>query len=126
PAFFWQIIQQIDSPPTVPTSFWGKSGWGRPLLGYVIAATLALYTLYYLALLLLAHFLWAVWHFRQSMRRILPLLGVDSMVASLYLPWLLYAGPKLVGYVGAKVRSDNDTPLTFLTYLSRQLIAFTA
>ena len=34
--------------------------------------------------------------------------------------------PQLVGYVGSKVQSDQDTPLGPLAYLERHLVAFTA
>ena len=115
-VFFWQIIGADD----------GKSSKRRAYVGYVIAATLALYTLYYLAFLLLAHFVWAAWHFRRQVRRTLGLVITDSLIALLYLPWLLYVGSTLTRYVTGKIRSDNDTPLTPLAYLVRHLIAFSA
>ncbi len=133
--FFWKIIQRYapqgigpESAVVRPNSNRGWSGWrvfSHPLLGYIITASLALYTLYYLALLLLAHFVWAGWHFRRQVRRVIPLLWAGVAIALLYLPWVLYAAPKLILYVHSKVRSDNDTPLTILTYLTRHLIVFT-
>ncbi|MCX6046096.1 MAG: hypothetical protein NT075_13380 [Chloroflexi bacterium] len=132
-AFFWKIIQHGECQETTPaagvTPPNQRLGWhalNYPLLGYIITASLALYTLYYLALLLLAHFVWAGWHFRHHLRRLMPLLWADGAIALLYLPWVLYAAPKLILYVQSKVRSDNDTPLTILTYLTRHLMAFTA
>jgi hypothetical protein len=41
-----------------------------------------------------------------------------------FLPWLLYAGGQLVGYVGGKVASDQDLPLDPLTYLLRHATAY--
>ena len=76
-----------------------------------LTATLGLYTLYYLGFLLLAHALWGLWIVRQSAAGSGDSLGAFAPSALLYLPWLLYAGPKLVGYVGDKVTSDQDTPL---------------
>lgn len=115
-AFFWQLIGTAEQ----------KTFKFGPWLGYILSAALALYTLYYLALLFLAHFVWAGWRFRQRWRGFLPLLSADVTSAILYLPWVIYAGPKLIQYVGAKVRSDNDTPLTLSNYLTRHLLAFTA
>ena len=42
----------------------------------------------------------------------------------LYLPWLIYAGPKLLEYVAYKVVQDNDQPLSLLPYFGRHLSAF--
>ncbi|MFN8494243.1 MAG: hypothetical protein U0350_41980 [Caldilineaceae bacterium] len=114
-VFFWQAMGDAEQE---------KFRLG-PWLGYTLSATLALYTLYYLALLLLSHFVWAGWRFRGRLRSFRPLLRADVTIAILYLPWVIYAGPKLIQYVGAKVRSDNDTPLTLLNYLTRHLLAFT-
>jgi hypothetical protein len=131
-TFFWKIIQQSDIESTAPCSGeTPRKGLGRQLtssslVGYIIIAGLALYTLYYLALLLLAHFVWACWHFRRKFQRIMLLFWADAAIALLYLPWVLYAGPKLILYVHSKVRSDNDMPLTVLNYLTRHLIAFTS
>ena len=97
-----------------------------PTLGYVIAATTGLYTLYYLALLLLAHLIWASFHFRRRLSAALGVLGVQIIVGILYLPWVFYALPKLVTYVAGKVKSDQDTSLGALEYLARHLTAFTA
>jgi len=46
-------------------------------------------------------------------------------VAVLYLPWLLYAGPRLVPYVAQKVVLDAGRPLDPLTYIGLHLAAFT-
>jgi hypothetical protein len=53
-------------------------------------------------------------------------LGAQGVVALLYLPWMLYAGPKLVPYVSQKVVQDADRPLGLLVYLGRHLSAFLA
>jgi len=114
--FFWQISQRLESP---------SRNW-LAYSGYILCSTLALYTLYYTALLFIAHLIWASWHFRQRLRQLRMLLLADTVIAVLYAPWLAYAGPKLIAYVGSKIQSDQDQPLTLLNYLGRHLVAFTA
>ncbi len=48
------------------------------------------------------------------------------VVALLYLPWVLYAAPRLIPYVSQKIVADADRPLRLLVYLSRHLSAFLA
>jgi hypothetical protein len=80
-----------------------------------------LYTLYMFALLPAAQFLWILIARRQRLKAwLLTLLAV----ALLYLPWALYAGPKLLNYVAYKVVKDNDQPLSLFIYLGRHLSAF--
>ena len=104
-------------------------GWRRGLLswaalGYVACAVLGLYTLYYLALLLLAHLIWALIYWRRALRNVLAPLCAYLIIGVLYLPWVVFAVPQLVGYVGGKVQSDQDFPLDPLTYGARHLAAF--
>jgi hypothetical protein len=47
-------------------------------------------------------------------------------VALLYLPWAIYAAPKLTLYISQKVVADADRPLGFLEYGTRHLAAFLA
>ena len=90
---------------------------------YAVTAALGLYTLYYLGFLLLAHALYGIWAFRRSSRRLVQLATAYLVAAMLYLPWLLYAAPRLVAYVGDKVVADQDTPLTLPDYLFRHVSA---
>lgn len=113
-GFFWKIVN----------SEWGSARIGR-WLGYVVATTALLYTEYYAALVPLCHGLWALWHFRRVLRRILPLAAAWSAVALAYLPWLLYAVPQLVPYVSQKIVEDADRPLGLVAYALRHLTAFT-
>lgn len=111
---------QKSSPAATPwLPFW-------PAALYLFTGLAALYTLYYSALLLLAHAAWAIWRLRRNLRALVSLLGVYLLMFLLYLPWLLYAVPQLIGYVGGKVQSDQDSPLGPLAYLERHLVAFTA
>ena len=121
-----------------------------PLVGYVLAATAALYTQYYAALLLLALNLIVLFHGfspagqrppaslpegpgtkdairqgRMGRRGLLPWLGAQAVVLLLYLPWLWYAGDRLLTYVRFKVGVEQDLPLGLFPYLSRHLAALT-
>jgi 4-amino-4-deoxy-L-arabinose transferase-like glycosyltransferase len=105
----------------------GRRSWPWGLLAlYGLSAAVALYTLYYLALLLLAHALWFVWQFRRQSRALLAVATAFVLALLLYLPWLLYSLPRLISYVAAKVPADADQPLGLLAYLSRHWLAFTS
>ncbi len=47
-----------------------------------------------------------------------------TMIAALYLPWVIYAGPKLYTYVISKIAIEQYAPLDPLAYLAQHLIAF--
>jgi uncharacterized membrane protein len=113
-GLLWQSVQRLERGES---SVW-------QLTGYIIASTLALYTLYYTALLFAAHALWVIASTRRKaiVRWLLP---AWLLIGIAYLPWLLYSLPKLVGYVAQKVQADQDRPLGVLVFLWRHLIAFT-
>jgi len=91
---------------------------------YVLTTIAALYTQYYAAFLPLAHTFFALYHWRRAPRRLARWLGAQLLIGLAYLPWLLYAAPKLVPYVAQKVVKDADRPLGALTYFARHLGAF--
>ena len=93
-------------------------------LAYLLTGLAALYTLYYAALFLVAHAAWAIVRLRKNLRYLASLGGVYLLMFLLYLPWLTYAVPQLVGYIGGKVQSDQDTPLG-AGLSERHLVAFT-
>jgi uncharacterized membrane protein len=103
---------------------WGIGNWA----GYVLAATAALYTQYYAGFLLLALNLVIFWRWlrtRTPLRRLVPWLGAQAAVILLFLPWIWYAGDKLVTYVRFKVGVEQDLSLGLFPYLGRHLAAFT-
>jgi 4-amino-4-deoxy-L-arabinose transferase-like glycosyltransferase len=125
----------------------GNQGIGKlgNWLGYVVAATAALYTEYLAAFLLLAlnlavligrarFFSSGVGGKRldnrqpplssRKRRDVLPWLGAQAAVVLLYLPWLWYAGGQLLTYVRFKVDVEQDLPVGLFTYLARHLAAF--
>lgn len=98
--------------------------WLLPAMGYVVFTTAGLYTLYYFAFVPAGHLLWALIHFRRTLRRFWAVVAAQAVVALLYLPWIVYVVPRLVSYVGAKVQSDQDAALDPVRYLTRHLGAF--
>ena len=97
--------------------------------GYVLAATAALYTAYYAAFLLLALNLyvlirWLRSRVGQPLRELGAWVGAQFAVFLLFLPWLWYAGGKLLTYIQFKVSVEEDPSLGPLAYLGRHLAAF--
>ena len=93
--------------------------WG---IAYGLSVLAGLYTLYVFILLPIAQYLWVLLVRRARWKAFLVSLVGGGL---LYLPWALYAGPKLLSYVPNKVVKDNDAPLALLAYLGRHLSAFT-
>ncbi|MGD9148398.1 MAG: glycosyltransferase family 39 protein, partial [Anaerolineae bacterium] len=115
---------------------WNPGRWaGGIWLGYVLAATAALYTQYYAGFLLLALNLVILirWLRRRKVgslpaapvRGLGSWLGAQVAVFLLFLPWLWYASGKLLSYVRFKVSVEQDPSLGLFTYLARHLAAFT-
>jgi 4-amino-4-deoxy-L-arabinose transferase-like glycosyltransferase len=104
----------------------GEKGATRWLLGagYVGATAAAMYSQYYAAFLPLAQTTYVLAQGRRARRVLIPWLMAQVVLAILYLPWLLYAGPLLVGYVAQKVVLDADRALAPLDYFGRHLAAF--
>ena len=96
------------------------------LITYVLLTTAALYTQYYAIFLPIGLTIYAAWHWRRDLRAFLIWLGAQAVVALLYLPWVLYAAPKLAPYISQKIVADADRPLGALAYLARHLAAFLA
>lgn len=95
-------------------------------VGYVLTTAAALYTQYYAAFLPLAQTVYVLAQGRRLRRLLRPWLTAQAVLILLYLPWLLYAGPHLVGYVAEKVVLDADRPLTPLDYFGRHLAALSS
>ena len=97
-----------------------------PLVAYGFLTIAALYTQYYAVFLPIGLTIYAFWRWRHEVRSLLVWLAAQLIIALLYLPWVIYAAPKLVPYVGQKVVADADRPLGLLVYLGRHLSAFLA
>ena len=103
----------------------GRLGWGA-LLIYVLLTTAALYTQYYAVFLPIGLTLYALWRWRRNGGALAQWLIAQAAVALLYLPWVVYAAPKLVPYVSQKVVADADKPLGMIAYVARHLATFSA
>ncbi len=114
-GFFWRMMH--------PSS---RADFRRAWLGYVLTTLFALYTEYYVAFLPGAHLLWALYTWRKQPAKWRPVLTADALIALAYLPWILYAAPKLIPYIDQKIVADNDRPLNLLSYLGRHVLAFSA
>ena len=126
--FYGQEIRMYGLATTFSfLALWTGWRWAQPSasrrfgVAYALALAGGFYTLYYFALLPLAQFLWVLVAARSRLR---PWLVAAIAAVLLYVPWLLYAGPKLFNYVAYKVVQDNDSPLSLLPYTGRHLSAF--
>jgi 4-amino-4-deoxy-L-arabinose transferase-like glycosyltransferase len=109
----------------------GSPGIG-PWVGYVLAATAALHTAYYAAFLLLALNLYVLIRWLRSrtsnagwsLRGLGAWVGAQAAAFLLFLPWLWYAGGKLLTYVRFKVGAEEDPRFGPFAYLARHLATF--
>ncbi|MCI0478142.1 MAG: hypothetical protein L0Y55_18015, partial [Anaerolineales bacterium] len=114
----------------------GKLKTALVALAYILVTTAALYTQYYAAFIIafqISGVLFLTWRDRRPATderlasRFSPLahwLTAWSAIALLYLPWVIYAGPKLYAYVTAKVAIEKYPPLDPITFLAQHLTAF--
>lgn len=96
-----------------------------PQMAYIALVTLALYTQYYAVFLPIGLTLVALWRWRRNAAALARWFALQLIAALLYLPWVIYAAPRLTLYVSQKVVHDADKPLGPLTYLARHLAAYT-
>ena len=117
-------LAPVASPSTVIS--------GRRLAALTLATAALAYTQYYAVLLPLGAVLIVL--NRQIRRRApnsaasgpgLRSFGAAHLAAALlYLPWGVYAAPRLTAYVAYKVTQDADVPLALPDYIARHLSAF--
>jgi mannosyltransferase len=103
----------------------GLPRW-RDLVVYLLLITAALYTQYYAVFLPVGLTIYAIWNWRRQPAGFMRWLVAQMMAAILYLPWVLYATPRLIPYVSQKVAADADRPLALVPYLARHLATFLA
>ena len=107
----------------------GSTSWVRrhlSLVLYVVFTSLALYTQYF-AIFLIAAQVAIVFYLKYRARWKIEWrvwLIAWAAMAALYLPWVIYAGPKLVAYVTAKVGIEQYARLDPFTYLVQHVTAF--
>ncbi len=116
---------EVASPQPARHFDVGHPGWLHWLL-YILLATAALYTQYYALFLPIGLTIYAGWRWWKDRAALARWLVAQAIVALLYLPWAIYAAPRLVLYVSQKVIQDADRPLDLAPYLARHLSAFLA
>ncbi|MDM8526799.1 glycosyltransferase family 39 protein [Anaerolineales bacterium HSG24] len=98
---------------------------------YILSTVGALYTMYYAAFILLAQLLYLSWYWLLKNR--LHPYSTDHLkrfvyrliaVALLYLPWVIYATPRLLSYIKNKRDVEGYLPLSPLDFLTDHLTAF--
>lgn len=126
---FWRLISRDqESARSSEFSLWRRL-WGLESLGYILATTAGLYTLYYSALIPIAHLIYTFW--LVQIRRVRPagalfkLFSAQVIIGLLYLPWVIYTAQRLFLYISDKIGADNDTPLGLASYIGRHILAFT-
>ncbi len=123
-AYLWLLVPFLEPTAQVRHTVLRAAG----LLG---VTTALLYTQYFAALLPAAVTLFAIlrWlHARRapSSRQPRWRLFITTQVGAvlLFVPWLVYAAPRLNAYVAYKVTQDADVPIDPFTYVLRHLSAF--
>ncbi|GAB4539474.1 MAG: hypothetical protein Kow0063_28350 [Anaerolineae bacterium] len=114
---------------------------GRYALGYILTTTAALYTMYYAAFILAFQLVYLIASHRRRLSQ-QPLhpstltgaslvgrwagTGIRSLaiVVLLYLPWVIYAGARLVTYVQGKRVAEGYVPLGWLRFFASHVVAF--
>ncbi len=95
---------------------------------YIGVTTAALYTQYYASFIVIFEILFVgvtlIRNSQFTFRNLLHWLGAWLAMGLLYLPWIVYAGPKLFAYVTAKVGIEKYPPLDPLTFLAQHFAAF--
>jgi 4-amino-4-deoxy-L-arabinose transferase-like glycosyltransferase len=91
---------------------------------YIVVTSLAMYTQYYAAFVPVAQTLFVLFHFRRYKGFVGRWIGAQVVLVVAYLPWVAYAGPKLVAYVGEKLVKEGDLPVGLWAYLQGHFLAF--
>ncbi|MCB0190986.1 MAG: glycosyltransferase family 39 protein [Anaerolineae bacterium] len=99
-----------------------------PLIGYVATATAALYTMYYAVFIILFQMMYAlIATVRQTPRSLKQAVALGKpflLIGLLYLPWVIYATPRLLSYIDNKRNVEGYASLGFIPFLGDHLIAF--
>lgn len=118
-------LKILNHPRAQPVLQSGAAGFGITL-AYILVTALALYTQYF-AVFLVGAEIAVVLYLKYRARRNTALRAWTlawCAIGILYLPWLLYAGPKLFVYVTNKVGIEQYARLDPVSYLGQHLVAF--
>ncbi len=101
----------------------GSASWIHWAL-YVLVTCLAMYTQYYAAFVPVVQTVFLLAAYWRCRALLVKWLGAQIVLLLVYLPWVLYAGGKLVAYVSTKLVKEGDIPVSFFTYFQQHLQAF--
>ena len=98
-------------------------------VAYVLITTAALYTMYYAFFIPLFQVIYLLLvYFRQKERQqqpvLWPTLSLFLYVGLLYLPWVIYAAPRLVSYVQNKRAVEGYLPYNIIRFFGDHFVAF--
>lgn len=97
-------------------------------LGYVLSTAAALYTMYYAVFIPLAQLVYLLILSRRRgapfARQCRQSLGALLLVGLLYLPWVVYAAPRLIAYVQGKQAAEGYLALAAPQFVGSHLVAF--
>ncbi|MFQ5611354.1 MAG: glycosyltransferase family 39 protein [Anaerolineae bacterium] len=93
------------------------------MLAHTATTAAALYTMYYAVFIPILQAVYLLVRCRRGAAR-QRLMRSMLIAGGLYLPWVLYAGPRLATYVQGKRLADADAPLLPLAFLYQHLVAF--
>ncbi len=92
--------------------------------GYIVTTAAALYTMYYAAFIILFQFLYILLTYYRQPHYLLHRLRLFVYIGLLYLPWILYATPRLIRYIENKRNVEAYLPLSFGRFFGDHLVAF--
>ncbi len=124
--FFVELLRRSEI--TLP------GGNGFLWVAYILTTAAALYTQYYAAFIIVFEILvLVILAIRKSPSNLHPRFVFGSLshwlfaflaIAALYLPWVIFAGPRLYAYVTFKVAHEAYAPQDPLTFFTQHLAAF--
>jgi len=100
-------------------------------IAFIATTAAALFTHYYAALIVLALLLYTIltrlWRRQQhnlTLRSLFTALLPFIYIGLIYLPWIIYAGSRLVNYVENKRNVEGYIPLGFMRFFGDHFVAF--
>jgi 4-amino-4-deoxy-L-arabinose transferase-like glycosyltransferase len=91
---------------------------------YIAATTAAMYTMYYAAFVVLFQLLYRLIMSPARPPKIIQRLRAFFFIGLLYLPWILYAGPRLLSYIQNKRTVEGYLPLNIVRFGGDHFVAF--
>ncbi len=127
----YQLVTLLGVLSMVSLVRWQAYGRRQELIAYVGLTTAALYTHYYAGFLILGQALYLLLDGlrhrspgKNSLSILIARLRPVFWVGLLYLPWLIYLGPRLTTYVKNKRVVEGYLPLSSIRFFGDHFVAF--